>query len=100
MTLVLIPGDVDEVTKRLREVLTFLLLKRETFLLCDVLASLLGNLFSPDREMIEGETGVTGDLLSCADSLLQSLAGGAHLVTTHLDVLSGAGVNKLDIVDP
>ena len=41
---------------------------------------------------------MTGDLLSCADRLLESLACGAHLVSTDLDVLSGAGVHELDVV--
>ena len=74
MTLVLIPGDVDEVTKRLWEVLTFLLLERETFLLCDVLASLLGNLFSPDREMIEGETGEVVEVFCSGEKCERSLS--------------------------
>ena len=38
------------------------------------------------------------DLLLGADSLLESVTGGGHLVPTDLHVLSGAGVNKLDVV--
>ena len=38
------------------------------------------------------------DLLLGADSLLESVTGGGHLVPTDLHVLRGAGVNKRDVV--